>query len=169
MNRKTNGFGLMHEDQRGITLLELVIAIALAGIVTAGVTMMIFNVFGESTRTSNQRIALSQVQSAGYWIRYDALQARDVDTETDFLKLNWVDINGISHEVIYTLDGGGRLRRTYAIDSETQSDTVVAEHINPSGTYPQWDPDSRVLTTTVTATVGETDVSMTYEVKPRLG
>ena len=56
---------MIQRDQRGLTLVELLIAILLAGIVTSGITMTIFQVFNINSRNSNHMIAIRQVQNAG--------------------------------------------------------------------------------------------------------
>ncbi len=105
--------GLIHKNQRGFTLIELVIAIAITGLITSGITMTIFQVISGNARSSNHMIAIRQVQNAGYWVSHDAQMAQPqyintidnpVTPERELVTLSWADYNGSPHTVIYTLD-----------------------------------------------------------------
>lgn len=183
---KSDRLGLIHKDQRAVTLVELMIAIALAGIVTAGITMMVSNVFAASVRTSNHMTAVRQVQSAEYWLSRDVRQASPSDIDLaplngQFLVLTWSewDDEGEGLRVVkaeYTLEGES-LRRTLSLEDledpgefrPPHSDTIIAEHMNPIDPYWDEEDETRVLVFVVTATVGDTDVTMPFKVKPRLG
>ena len=162
---------LIHRSQRGITLVELMIVIALAGIVTAGITMTFAHVFSGSTRTSNHMTAVRQVQSAGYWVSRDALQAQDVDTVSEFVKLTWIDFDETKTEFTYTITADSKLRRSVKItpDGEGTTETVsfVAQYIDPDETSCIW--DGGMLAFTVTATVGGQSETRVYDVTPRPG
>jgi len=170
-------------------MIEVVLAIALTGIITGGITMTIFQVFDGNTRTSNHMTAVRQVQNAGYWISHDAQMAQDVELEwqgetpvdTKFpLNLTWAEWDGTSHQVIYTLENmpGGpkqleRQHLTYdaggnEIGNET---TIVAQYINPGVGNTSLRFTDGVLTLTVTAKVGtgsqEASETRVYEITPR--
>ena len=66
----------LNKDQRGLTLVELLIAILLTGLITGGITMTIFQVFNLNTRTSNHMTAVRQVQHAGFWVSPDVQMAQ---------------------------------------------------------------------------------------------
>jgi len=162
----------LKKDQRGFTLIELVMVIAVTALIAGGVTMTIMNVFNTNLRTSNHMTALRQVEHAGFWVSPDVQMALDVDTESEFLKLTWVEggTNDV-HEVIYTLEdmplGLKRLQREHYIESELDSTIVVAEYIDPFQTSCVW--ASGTLIFTVTATVGAQSETREYEIKPRPG
>ncbi|MCD6391456.1 MAG: prepilin-type N-terminal cleavage/methylation domain-containing protein [Dehalococcoidia bacterium] len=141
----------LKKDQRGITLIELVIAIALTGVITAAITMSIFQVFNMNTRTSNHMAAVSHVQQAGKLVREDIMKAQNVDTgddpgtpELELLTLTWKEGGTeIPHEVIYTLEdmSSGEFKilwRYYYINPDINPDPVsttkVAEYIDPDQT-----------------------------------
>jgi len=163
--------GLINREQRGFTLIELIVAVAITGLIVGGITMSIFQVINIEARTSNHMTAVKEVQNAGFWVSHDAPMAQDVDTDDDpgtpeleLVTLTWTEWNNTYHEVTYTLegtelwrnDGGQRMRVAQYIDSVSC----------------QRDPlDNRKLIFTVTATVGggwqEASETRTYEVVPR--
>ena len=159
----------LKKDQRGLTLVELLIVIAITGIITGGITMSIFQVFNINTRTANRMAAVSQVENAGSWVSPDIQMAREIDTESEFLKLTWIEIEGAAnytHEVIYTLEDS-ELWRSHSVNDGEPTLTRVAEYIDPVQTSCIW--AGGVLTFEVTATVGEQSETREYKVKPRPG
>ena len=170
----------LHKDQRGITLIELIIVIAITGIITAGITMTIFQVFNMNTRASNRMTAVSQVQQAGKLVSEDILEAQSVNAtgSSGFpLTLTWTDEGGTGdlHTIIYTLEDGELWRSESVEGEEGEIVTRVAEHIDPDQTSCVTEPedadpeDVEVVTFKVTATVGEQSETRVYEVKPRPG
>lgn len=170
----------LKKDQRGITLIELVIAIALTGVITAAITMAVFQVFTMNTRTSNRMAAVSQVQHAGKLVSEDILQAQSVETGVSLgfpLTLTWTDWDKTVNEVTYSITVDNRLKRSLKITPDGEEPTtkvsIVAEYIDPTET--SCDPTGKVLTPgevltfTVTATVGEQSETREYKVKPRPG
>ena len=164
--------GLINKNQRGFTLAELIVALAITGLITGGITMSIFQVFDINTRSNNHMTAVRQVQNAGYWISHDAQMARDVAPDpgdTGFpLVLTWTEWGGTVNEVTYTLVDS-ELKRSHSVDGEP-SETVVAQYIDSVSC--QLDPlDNRKLTFTITATVSggwkEASETRVYEVIPR--
>ena len=177
--------GLVHKDQRGLTLVELMIAIALAGIVTAGITMTFAHLFAGSTRTSNHMTAVRQVQSAGYWVSQDALQAQEAKlaepspeypSGTQFpLTLIWTDVDKTETKVTYTITADGELRRSIKTTPDggetTETVSFVAQYIDVTADH-EGKPKTRLepgtaLTFTVTATVGGQSETRVYQVEPR--
>lgn len=160
--------GLIRKDQRGITLVELMIAIALAGIVTAGITMTVAHLFSGSTRTSNHMTAVRQVQNAGYWVSKDALQAQNVTPDggdSGFpLILTW-EWEGAKNEVTYTITADNKLHRTPSVDGVSTNTGVIAQYIDPAET--SFLPRDSAFIFRVTATVGGQSETRVYEVKPR--
>jgi prepilin-type N-terminal cleavage/methylation domain-containing protein len=165
--------GVIQRDQRGLTLVELLIAILLAGIVTSGITMTIFQVFNINSRTSNHMIAIRQVQNAGKQVSEDLLQAKRVEPgeSSGFpLTLNWTDWDDEQHGIVYTLENmpSGTLKilwREHYINSSLDSTTKVAEYIASNQTSCVW--AGGAFNFTVTANVGEQSETRIYEVTPR--
>ena len=60
------------KDQRGFTLIELMIAIAITALIVVGLTITIFQLFGGHAQSSGEMTVIRQVQNAGYHISRDA-------------------------------------------------------------------------------------------------
>ena len=175
MNFKPMKMKKLRKDQRGFTILELLLVIALTGIITAAITTAFFQFFNMNTRTANRMIAVSQVQQAGKLVSEDMLeaQAEMIDDSPsgpgEFLILGWIAQNTSTvYEIIYTMEDG-ELWRSESIDDGEPTVTRVAEYIDsdPTKTYCDW--DDSVLTFTVTATVGDESETRVYKVQPRPG
>lgn len=163
----------LHKDQRGLTIIELLVVVILTGLITAAITTTFFQVFDMNTRTANHMSALSQVQHAGKWVSEDILEAQEIDPSPaggEFFILGW---NGTeTHEITYTLDlEDGELWRSESIDGGDPATTRVAEYIDsdPTKTSCDWDDVEKVFIFTVTATVGEESETRIYRVQPRSG
>jgi len=161
----------LHKDQRGLTIIELLVVIILTGLITAAITTTFFQVFDMNTRTANHMSALSQVQQAGKLVSEDILEAQpdmidDSPFTGEFFILSWNSTP--TREVTYTLEDG-ELWRSETIGEGVPETTRVAEYIDPTETNCNWDDVEKVLIFTVTATVGEESEQRIYRVQPRSG
>lgn len=168
----------LKKGERGFSLVELVIVVALAGLVGAAITATAFQVFTFSTRLSNQMTAVRQVQQAGFWVSPDVMMAQNVTPggcPDCLVNLYWEEEGGTgdSHNVTYKLidmSGGlKRLEREHYVNSAFDSATAVAECIDPAQTSFVLVVGGGAYDFTVTATVGEQTETRVYEVKPRVG
>lgn len=132
----------INKNQRGFTLIELIIVIALSGVITGAITMAIFQVISISARSDNHMIAVKQVQNAGYWVSLDAQMAQSIElsgTSTFVLTLTWINLDDDDkHEVVYSLEDK-KLQREYYINPDPDNPipnatTIVAEYIVPDQT-----------------------------------
>ena len=164
----------LHKDQRGLTIIELLVVMVLTGLITAAITTTFFQVFDMNARIANHMSALSQVRQAGKLVSEDILESQAIDdnpTGGEFLILGW---NSTAvHEVIYTLQDG-ELWRSESIDGGEPTLTRVAEYIDPDPTKTSCDLQGNVLIFKVTATVGmgtahEESEQRIYRVQPRPG
>ena len=186
-SKTLRGVRLFHKNQLGFTLVEIMLAIAVAGVITGGITMTIFQVFDANARTSNHMTAIRQVQNAGCQVSRDAQMAQgepvigdDPATPgvTEFLTLTWTEWDSSDvHQVVYSLEDRPssslkNLQGVHYINGEESDRTPVFEFIDPDQTSCDW--DGSVLTFKVTATVGsgssqEQSETRIYEVVPRPG
>jgi len=174
----------LKKGERGIGFVELIIVVALAGMVGAAITAAAFQTLTFTTRLSNQMTAIRQVQQAGFWVSPDVMMANPAKSNFNpgggkFLVLAWTDANGNDHEVTYTITSERRLQRTHKVTPHegeaTTEVSVVAQYVDTSfdpstgkpKTYCAW--DGKVFTLVVTATVGNQTETRTYQVQPRVG
>jgi len=167
-------------NQKGFTLVELVIAISIATLVVAAAVAIWFQLTSVSARNSDYMAAYGHVQNAGYWFSRDGVQAQEVqadDPETpeiepddlltpeiELLILDWVDWEGVEHNVVYTLEGDpGELRRTV----DGGSPILVAQYIDPAPAKTSCTWDGETLTLEITAQVGDNSATRTYKAEPR--
>lgn len=148
-------------NQKGFTLIEIVIAVAIAGLVVAAAAAAVVQLI-QSSDTTAHMLAVRQVQQAGYWLSTDALQAQTVTPPTGFpLTLTWN-----SHNITYTLEPIDDLYELQRSDGATNM--TVAKYLTNT-TNSSW--NSIVLTFTVEASVmgarGRETETRTYEVTPR--
>ena len=157
--------GLTSGNQRGFTLMEIVIASAIIGIISATATTGIYQMINSSVQANNRINAIGQVRSINYWVSHDAQMAQIVVDDdpattgvTEFLTLSWTDWGSSQHRVAYTLEdiaGSGlkNLLRTHSIDGVTSEIGVIAQFIDPTNTSWYEDVDG-VLIFTITVSVG---------------
>ena len=155
-------------SQKGLTLVELLIAMVVGAMIAGAVVASMFQLFTVSDRNSNYNAAFTQVQNAGYWVSHDAVQITQEPTfdSGNLVTLDWVDWDdNDAHQVVYTLEGSGQLKRTYSINDVLQETIVIAQYIDPGNTNCSW--DGNVLTLVITAQVGDQTVTRTYKVEAR--
>ena len=136
----------MKREQKGFTLIEMVVVVAIIGLVSYAGTLAVFRVIRGTQRSNDQMIALRQVQNAGYWVSRDLIVAQEVlpgndisTPQTDLVTLAWTNWeSGEIHTVHYYYEdmpnGLKKLERhnvTRGQDGVTLADvtTFVAQNI----------------------------------------
>ncbi|MGB5926145.1 MAG: prepilin-type N-terminal cleavage/methylation domain-containing protein [Dehalococcoidia bacterium] len=178
---------MVTKGENGFTLIELIIAIAIAALITGGITFAVMQVLTINTRASNHMVAVRQVQQAGKEVSKDTLQAQSVNATGSgwgfTLNLEWDEWGtNQTHTVNYTLVNGPGgvvgLQRSHSVNGNSTV-TTVAEYIDLAGTSCCCDCDGdgecdgdcncddRVVIFTVTATLGTESETRIYEVEPR--
>jgi prepilin-type N-terminal cleavage/methylation domain-containing protein len=154
------------KGQVGLTLIELMIALAITGIITGTATMITFQVFDGETRANNHLDALSRVQNAGREISRDAGMAQIVEwPEGYIIRLIWYgwDDNQ-THRVDYSLENN-ELKREHFINDSLDS-SYVFEYVSC-----ELDPEADGIAFVITATVGigsqQVSENRVYSVTPR--
>ena len=94
-------------DQRGMTLVELLIAAAIAAMLVPILGSAIFQFMQVTEQGNDQFRALHDVQNAGYWITLDGKRAATTDLIegadlVDSITLSWTD-GGQAHTTTYSL------------------------------------------------------------------
>lgn len=170
-------------DQRGITLVEILVAIPIAALVVAAATAGLMQLF-DSKDASARMLAVRQAQTAGYWMSTDGIQAESVtltagDNVTGGfpLTLVWTDPDDNErHTVDYSVTGtaGNLVLRRYetVVDigdpgTPVVTNTNVARNLTQATCSQQILNKQVLLTFTVTAQVDQEAETRTYEIKPR--
>ncbi|MFC1948114.1 type II secretion system protein J [Chloroflexota bacterium] len=161
--------------QHGFTLIEILVGMALTGILIVGIVVTIFQVNVGTAQNKNSMYALRQVQTAGYYISRDTLQAECIGiypADNGFpVTLVWDDPGtSENHSIKYEYDSGTRtLKRTGSINNSVNSVIQIANNINSTTSFTNNGTGYFILT--VTATTGgyqPASATRTYEVEPRL-
>jgi prepilin-type N-terminal cleavage/methylation domain-containing protein len=156
----------MVKSQVGLTLIELMIALAITGIIMGTATAISFQVFDGEARANNHLDALSRVQNAGREISRDVGMAQIVAWPEDYIiRLTWYgwdDDN--THRVDYSLENN-ELKREYYINESLDSEYIF-EYV-----FCERDPDAEGIAFILTATVGagsqQVSETRVYSVTPR--
>jgi len=169
---------LIHKNQKGFTLVEMLIAVAIMVVIAVAANGVIVQLV-QSNRTSNHMVVVRQVQQAGHRVSQDCIQSQNINVSNVTgsggfpLTLNWTTWEGgEDYEVVYNLTNpsGGvyQLERKETIGTNSSTTAVVAQYIEPpNSTECSWNATEKVLTFSVTARVGLQTESRIYEIKPR--
>jgi len=118
-------------DQKGITLVETLLAAGIATMIVGVLGSAIFLFFRVTEQGNEQYRALHDVQNAGFWITRDGEKAQSTDLTpgadpVGSMTLSWSDL-GQAHTVTYSLSGSN-LQRNH--DGEV---SAVARHVSSVG------------------------------------
>jgi len=161
-------------DQKGFTLIEMIVVVAIIGLISGAVAGTVSQVFVVNAQSTARMTAVKQVESAVHWISRDAQMAQIVlpSGGPGFpLNLSWKEWNNTTNNVSYALQNG-ELLRSHSINGSAPSQTVIAEHINTDTGMTEFNYDSGVVIFKLTASVsGFRQASETRVVKviPRSG
>jgi len=141
-------------NQKGFTLVEFLVAMAVSAMVMTGIVVAINQVVWGTGRSNSHVVALADVNHATLSIKKDIQMAQDTDlTDGDpvpqsSVTLTWTDYTGFeeegnkSHYTTYTLSGT-ELHRDY--DGTV---SIVGRHITSVGFI----QNDRIVTANITAT-----------------
>lgn len=174
----------MKLDEKGYTLIELLVAMTIMALVTAAAGAAIFQIFRNIERNNDHMTVVHQVQNAGYWISCDAQMADSAITDDltlpEFLILNWTEWNdagdSIYHSATYSLEeltnSIGKLKRSHWSSAGANEQTQIAEYIyydpndvNDSSKASYQNP---VITVQITAICEESMETREYKIKRRV-
>jgi prepilin-type N-terminal cleavage/methylation domain-containing protein len=161
-------------NQKGFTLIEILIATAISGILALGISIAISQITTVNANSTARMEAIKQIELSIDRIRVDVQMAQEIYTSDPdpspnanvFLALKWTEWNNTSHSIKYYWDTTNQLSR---LPSEGTLN-AIAKNIDSRPAVVL--PNSSYLRITLSATVGtyrpatETRV---FEVKRRAG
>ena len=169
------GLRRVFAGQRGFTLLEVVVTLAITGIIGIGATMATVQILTQGSRNVDYTTASRHAMNAIFWISRDAQMSQTVEPSGANgypLTLSWTEWDNSEHAVIYSIEDD-RLMRSYSIDGDGPREILVALYINSTSENTSCQYSDRVLTLRVTATVGDgtqaLNVGKVREITPRPG
>jgi prepilin-type N-terminal cleavage/methylation domain-containing protein len=161
--------------QKGFTLIEVITALAITGLIGIGASTATVQVLNQGTRNSDYTTASRHAMNTIYWVSRDAQMSQTIEPEgaSGFpLTLSWTAWDNSQHQVTYSIEGD-KLSRSYSIDGGVPSQTLVAQYINSAAENTTCDFAGGVLTLKVTATVGDgahaISVTKERQITPRPG
>jgi prepilin-type N-terminal cleavage/methylation domain-containing protein len=148
---------LFSKNRAGFTLIEMIAAIAITGIISMGVSLAIGQVLNQTTRNNDYTTASRNAMNALHWISRDALMAQTINGTAGFpltqaLSLKWSGWDNHSYTANYTVTDG-QLRRIYS-DGTNVTTTVIAEYINPAEGMTGCVSNNGTIIITITSSVG---------------
>jgi prepilin-type N-terminal cleavage/methylation domain-containing protein len=163
----------LRRQQAGFTIIETVVGLLIAGIISLGATMSNAQVLKETSFNSDYTTASQHNLNAIQWISQDTQMSQTIITSGNSgfpLTLEWVAWNNIEYQVVYTITDN-QLRREYSVQGGTPVQTTIAEYINDDDEMTYCSSDNGVLTLKVTASVGRgvniLDITRTREITSR--
>lgn len=124
-------------SQKGLTLIELIIAIGITSVVLVAATGTVYQLLSGNSHNSNAMTATRNVQQAGHWISNDMLMADYVEislpdqppqenTTVDVFSIYWFDYDefGLEYEEGGTYDTSFKYKVTYKL-------TITESGANP--------------------------------------
>ena len=154
--------------QRGFTLIEVLVMIAIGGMIIPVVVAAIFNIVHGTINIRNDFVVQQDIDGASSWFSRDLSQAQTTDVVDGALPVNqmrvdWIDMTGwaeqggAGHFVEYTVSGTN-LMRNYDGTSN-----IVARHVADI----KFSRSGKFITVAITSTYREQTESLVYFVTPR--
>jgi prepilin-type N-terminal cleavage/methylation domain-containing protein len=163
-------------NRDGFTILEVLIAVAITGLLAAGLSVLISQLFNINANSRSHMTAIKQIEIAINRLSSDIQMAQIIEpyqNNNGFpLSLAWKDWDNTATEITYFMVGD-ELKRQVSLNGDAPLETVVASKIQsiqintPPAGY-----SGREVSITISASVGSyqsTVESRTFAVLPRPG
>ncbi len=153
----------LSQNQEGMTLLELLVVIALVGLLTVAFGSISYGVIYRTAGNRAHVTAASGMESAVKWIANDGQGAQNTNlipgaAAVGTITLNWTDpVGGNSYAIFYYLSGGD-LRRRASTNGVVQTERTVAKYVTAAG-FSQPVNETRLFKASLTSSGGSPRVT----------
>lgn len=156
------------EDERGISLVELLVGIGIAAGIMTLIGTFIFQFFTVTRVGTNQMAVSSDLQSAALWLGRDAAQAHTFTAGSSPVYGSFTaDSASSDHEFRYLYDSADSdLIREHYVDGSLDSRVVVARLVAAEGDV-SFTTSGNLVSVTVSATSGDAADSLELELALR--
>ncbi len=159
-------------NQKGFTLIEILVAMLVGGMLMAGIVTAVFQIVYGAGQIREESVALSDIDNAAHWLTRDVVLGQSTDLvdgapQVSQMTLTWNDSTwwaeqeeSIAHYVTYTYSGTA-LQRNY--DGVV---TTVGRYLTDVG----FSLDGRLVTITLTSSLEEeprSTVTRSYTIQMR--
>jgi prepilin-type N-terminal cleavage/methylation domain-containing protein len=162
----------MRKQQRGFTLIEMLVALGIVGAAVAAVAMTTTTLLLNYKQPSTQQTLLQQVQNAGYQMPRDIQMSSNVTLSgpNGFpVTINIPIDQDQNHDyhVIYLLDGDKLKRQQFDSSDNLTAETVITQYVDTDITTFE-SPSEGLYKLTVRVSKDEEVVTASYEARRRL-
>ena len=165
---------MVRQREKGFTLLEVVIGVAIMALVVVAVAMTATTILLNYGRAAEQNVALPQVQNVGYWISRDVLTTRNVTAgDPNGFPLSLAipvdeDANN-DYSIDYSFEGNKLMRKVYDSSENLTSETLIADYIDTDNTtFNTVNATAGYHKLTVTASKDGAGTTRSYEIGQRI-
>jgi len=163
----------MKQRQEGFTLIEIVLATAIAGAIVAAVAMAVTTLLLNSQQPGVKQILLQQVQNAGYWIPRDIQMSNDVTlgiTNGFPFTVNIpvdLEVNN-DYTIDYLFDGNTLKRQQFDSLHILTDETLIAQYVDTDNTTFVLNITESSYNLTIRVSIDEESVTASYEAQGRI-
>ncbi len=158
------------KQQRGFTLIEMVVVLGIVAAVVMTIVMTITTLMLNSQKPSTQQTLLQQVKNAGYWIPRDIQMSSNVTLRgtNGFPFTVNIPVENYDYTVDYLfVDGNTLVRQQYNNFDILTAETLIAQYVDIDNTTCD-NVTEDLYKLTIRVSLGEESVTASYGARYRL-